>query len=84
MTTKAFIRLQITIFAMIVAFGLALLLDWVTIPTGKEGEWFTKIWELILLVGSLAGLAQAVKSADEQTTKGISNEKGILDNSAVN
>lgn len=84
MTIKAFIRLQLTIFAMIVAFGLALLLGLVTIPIGKEGEWFTKIYELILLVGNLAGLALAVKYADEQTTKGISNEKGVLDNPVVN
>jgi hypothetical protein len=79
MNAKHFIILQILLLLLIISFGILLLFGCVRIPSGVEGEWFTKIWEIILLVGNLAGLAVAVKYSDDLLIKGDSLEKDSSD-----
>lgn len=56
--------LQIVLFFILVLFGIALLLGWVTAPSGPSGEWFKQVWTVFLLVLSPQALAAAMSRAD--------------------
>lgn len=63
------------LFLLIVLFATSLLFpSWgVKIPTGEEGKWFEKLFEIYLVVSNFAGLALLMKDAD--TIKGGTSEK---------
>jgi hypothetical protein len=68
------------LFGLVVLFMVSLLFpSWgVKIPTGEEGKWFEKIWEIYLVVSNFAGLALLMKDADSIPVipvKGETDEK---------
>lgn len=92
MVKKWFIIFQLCMFMLLVVFMVSLLFpSWgVKIPTGPEGEWFTKLWEIYLVVSNFAGLALLVKDADvgssitttqtQQSTKSTTGDQAELTN----
>lgn len=77
MVLKWFIRFQLSMFLLLVLFMVSLVFpSWgIKIPTGLEGEWFTKLWEIYLVVSNFTGLALLVKAADTEITEGV-NKNG--------
>ena len=57
--------LQLSLFALVVLFWVLLGVGLAKIPTGLEGQWFDKIWDLILLVMSIRTLASLVENQGE-------------------
>lgn len=76
---KKLLIFQIVLFCLIIILPwYGLLLGFVHIPTGEEGRWFDKIWDIMLTVSSFSILATVFKAVDEHytnTTKGMGNEK---------
>lgn len=69
------IRFQISLFVLIIVFWVGLSVGFVHIPTGEEGKWFDKIWDIILVVSNFTNLAMAIKTVDEKFGAGGNNEK---------
>lgn len=69
------IRFQIALFVLIIVFWIGLSLGFVHIPTGEEGKWFEKIWDIILVVSNFTNLAMAIKTVDEKFGAGGNDEK---------
>lgn len=72
------------LFLLVILFMVSLLFpSWgVKIPTGEEGKWFEKIWEIYLVVSNFAGLALLMKDADNvpgTPAKGDVSEKVSTD-----
>jgi hypothetical protein len=95
MIKKWFIIFQLSMFFLLVLFMVPLVFpSWgVKIPTGTEGEWFTKLWEIYLVVANFAGLALLVKDADigsnitttqtQQSTRSTTGDKAELTKGAT-
>jgi hypothetical protein len=93
MVEKWFIRFQLSMFFLLVLFMISLLLGWVHLPKGPELEWFTKLWEIYLVVSNFAGLALIVKSVDtissittsqtQQSTKSTTGDTAELTKGAT-
>ena len=56
---------QLLLFSLVTTFWIGLGLGKIKIPTGVEGQWFEKIWDIMLIVLNVSMFSTAIKVADD-------------------
>jgi len=64
--------IQLILLFLLIAFGAALLIGWVTVPDGTSGEWFKQVWVVFLLILSPQSLAAIIAKSD-----GVDNSTSV-------
>ena len=78
---KRLLIFQIVLFCLLIIgpwFGL--MFGWVHIPTGLEGQWFDKFWDILLAVSSFTTLSTVIKVVDDHYS---SNKGGNTDEKTI-